>query len=166
MFQKDCCIRTYYLLCQKPALYLSAGKAQVTERIIKLNLAHGSDLSGSLNSLKSLKALLHLGKTRLIRLCHFQINVKLESSKNKKPKKVSSLVTVLAIYLTTRMVSLLHEDFLVITIGLTIMLSTGDQTTTNHTNNKKVLLHERKRHTARRVAIAISYYSGEGGGVP
>ena len=30
--------------------------------------------------------------------------------------------------------------------------------------NKKVLLRERKRHTARRVAIAISCYSGEGGG--
>ena len=30
--------------------------------------------------------------------------------------------------------------------------------------NKKVLLRERKRHTARRVAIAISYYAGEGGG--
>ena len=32
-------------------------------------------------------------------------------------------------------------------------------------SNKKVLLRERKRHTARRVAIAISCYSG-GGGVP
>ena len=31
--------------------------------------------------------------------------------------------------------------------------------------NKKVLLRERKRHTARRVAVAISCYSG-GGGVP
>ena len=30
--------------------------------------------------------------------------------------------------------------------------------------NKKVLLRERKRHTARRVAIAISCYSGGGGG--
>ena len=29
--------------------------------------------------------------------------------------------------------------------------------------NKKVLLRERKRHTARRVAIAISCYSGGGG---
>ena len=34
---------------------------------------------------------------------------------------------------------------------------------TVHTNNKKVLLRERKRHTARRVAIAISCYSGGGG---
>ena len=32
--------------------------------------------------------------------------------------------------------------------------------------NKKVLLRERKRHTARRVAIAISCYSGRGGGGP
>ena len=35
----------------------------------------------------------------------------------------------------------------------------------NTWKNKKVLLRERKRHTARRVAIAISCYSG-GGGVP
>ena len=33
-------------------------------------------------------------------------------------------------------------------------------------SNKKVLLRERKRHTARRVAIAISCYSGGGGGCP
>ena len=33
----------------------------------------------------------------------------------------------------------------------------------NKINNKKVLLRERKRHTARRVAIAISCYSGGGG---
>ena len=32
--------------------------------------------------------------------------------------------------------------------------------------NKKVLLRERKRHTARRVAIAIFCYSGGGGEVP
>ena len=32
--------------------------------------------------------------------------------------------------------------------------------------NKKVLLRERKRHTARRVAIAISSYSGGRGGGP
>ena len=31
-----------------------------------------------------------------------------------------------------------------------------------HMKNKKVLLRERKRHTARRVAVASACYSGEG----
>ena len=44
-----------------------------------------------------------------------------------------------------------------------LLLKSGADTNAN----KKVLLRERKRHTARRVAIAISCYSrGMGGGVP
>ena len=38
-------IWNYYLLCEKPALYLSTMKAHVTEKILKLTLIHGSVIS-------------------------------------------------------------------------------------------------------------------------
>ena len=38
-------IQNYYLLCKKPALYLSAMKTHVTERTLKLNPIHGSVIS-------------------------------------------------------------------------------------------------------------------------
>ena len=37
-----CCIWTSYLLCRKPGLYLRTRKAQVMERIIKINPIHAS----------------------------------------------------------------------------------------------------------------------------
>ena len=50
----------YYLLCKKPALYLSAMKAHVTENTVKVTLIYGSEIS---QILWIRWILLNLGKT-------------------------------------------------------------------------------------------------------
>ena len=41
-FCKKMCIRTCYLLCNKPGCYHSASKTHVTDRIFELNQIHAS----------------------------------------------------------------------------------------------------------------------------
>ena len=59
-----------------------------------------------------------------------------------------------------------HPIFLALKNGEVISTCLLNEKCCGLIKNKKVLLRERKRHTARRVAIASPCYSGGGGDVP
>ena len=54
-----------HLLCLRPACYHSTSKTHVRDRNFNLNPIHASMIISSLNSLNSVKVMLHLGKTRM-----------------------------------------------------------------------------------------------------
>ena len=65
-FKKDCCAWTHNLLCERQRFYHFAIETQLTEKAVKLILIHASDSLNLLNSVNSMRVLLHLGKTPMI----------------------------------------------------------------------------------------------------